>query len=87
MPINPLSVAPTIQAFNWENFKKSFLKLWCLHLVYVTRPIAQTEMSLIADPVVKNSIPAKSYTFVEVDHETHSTIILAQGVLSICVQA
>ena len=34
------------------------------------------DASLIADPGVPSSIPALSYTFVEIDHETISTVIL-----------
>ena len=33
-------------------------------------------MSLTADPGVASSIPARSHTFVEIDHEIISTIIL-----------
>ena len=35
-----------------------------------------TDACLIADPVVVSSIPARSHTFVEIDHETISTVIL-----------
>ena len=35
-----------------------------------------TDASLIADPGVVRSIPARSHTFVEIDHEIISTIIL-----------
>ena len=33
-------------------------------------------MSLTADPGVASSIPARSHTFVEIDHEIISTVIL-----------
>ena len=33
-------------------------------------------LSLIADPGVKSSIPARAHTFVEIDHEIISTVIL-----------
>ena len=35
-----------------------------------------TDASLTADPGVASSIPARSHTFVEVDHEIISTVIL-----------
>ena len=35
-----------------------------------------TDASLTADPGVVNSIPARSHTFVEIDHEIISTVIL-----------
>ena len=47
-----------------------------------TGPIAQsvtclaTDASLIADPGVASSIPAWSHTFVEIDYEIISTVIL-----------
>ena len=40
----------------------------------VTCPV--TDASLIADPVVASSIPARSHTFVTIDHEIISTVIL-----------
>ena len=36
----------------------------------------ETDASLTADPGVASSIPARSHTFVEIDHEIISTIIL-----------
>ena len=35
-----------------------------------------TDASLIADPGVLSLIPARSHTFVEIDHEIFSTVIL-----------
>ena len=35
-----------------------------------------TDASLTADPGVASSIPARSHTFVEIDHEKVSTVIL-----------
>ena len=35
-----------------------------------------TDESLTADPGVASSIPARSHTFVEIDHEIISTVIL-----------
>ena len=45
-------------------------------------PVAQsvtclaTDACLTADPGVASSIPARSHTFVEIDHEIISTVIL-----------
>ena len=45
-------------------------------------PVAQsvtclvTDAKLTADPGVASSIPARSHTFVEIDHEIISTVIL-----------
>ena len=35
-----------------------------------------TDVSLTADPEVDSSIPARSHTFVEIDHEINSTVII-----------
>ena len=35
-----------------------------------------TDACLTADPLVASSIPARSHTFVEIDHEIISTVIL-----------
>ena len=39
-------------------------------------PVAQSVASLIADPEIVSSIPARPHTFVEVDHEIFSMVIL-----------
>ena len=41
-----------------------------------------TDMSLTADPGVSSSIPARSHTFVEIDHEIISTVILLSSAKS-----
>ena len=38
--------------------------------------LVATDASLTADPGVASSIPARSHTFVEIDHEIISTVIL-----------
>ena len=43
--------------------------------VLVLGPVAQSVASLIADPGVANSIPTRSHTFVEINHEIFSTDI------------
>ena len=45
-------------------------------------PIAQSVASPIADPGVMSSIQARFHTFVEIDHEIISTVILF-GLVSI----
>ena len=51
-------------------------------LKYVHEALAQsvtclaTDMCLTADPGVASSIPVRSHTFVEIDHEMISTVIL-----------
>ena len=55
---------------------------WSLHLLVLQGGVAQsvtclaTEASLTADPGVANSIPAWSHTFVVIDYEIISTVIL-----------
>ena len=39
--------------------------------------VAQWEVSLIADPEVVSSIPARSHTFVEIDCEIYSAVIFS----------
>ena len=61
--------------------------LFCLLLTHLSQRlgpgrVAQsvaclaTDTSLTADPGVASSIPARSHTFVEIDHEIISTVIL-----------
>ena len=42
----------------------------------VAQSVTCTDASLTADPGVASSIPAWSHTFVEIDHEIISTVIL-----------
>ena len=50
--------------------------------MYITRHVAQsvmclaTDVCLTADPGVASLIPTQSHTFVEIDHEIVSTVIL-----------
>ena len=41
-----------------------------------------TDASLTADQGVASSIPARSHTFVEIDHEINSTVILLPSAVS-----
>ena len=55
---------------------------------HFTGPKAQSVASPIADPGVAISIPARSHTFAQIDHEIISTVILLlplnqEGLLSI----
>ena len=48
-----------------------------------------TDAKLTADPGVASSIPARSHTFVEIDHEINSTVILlpsAESFMKGCCQ-
>ena len=48
-----------------------------------------TDASLTANPGVTSSIPARSHTFVEIDHEIFSTVILlpsAESFKKVCCQ-
>ena len=48
-----------------------------------------TDAKLTADPGVASSIPARSHTFVEIDHEIISTAILlpsAESFMKVCCQ-
>ena len=45
-------------------------------LISLSSQVAQSVTCLTADPWVTSSIPAQSYTFVEIDHEIMSTVIL-----------
>ena len=53
-----------------------------LLFIFCAGPIAQsvtclaTDACLTADPGVASSIPARSHTFVEIEHEIISTVIL-----------
>ena len=51
-----------------------------MYTVYVrtieTGPIAHLVVSPIADPEVVSLIPARSHTFMEIDHEVFSAVIL-----------
>ena len=45
-------------------------------MLFGPRRIAQSLMCLTADPRVTSSIPARSHTFLAIDHEIHFTAIL-----------
>ena len=57
-------------------------KVWSALLCIIPGRVAQsvtwlaTDACLTADPGVASSIPARSHTFVEIDHEIISTVIL-----------
>ena len=68
-----------------EKLTVTFVHITCFgQRITVTLPghVAQsvmclaTDASLTADPGVASSIPARSYTFVEIDHEIISKVIL-----------
>ena len=55
---------------------------WFCHFAHIPGRVAQsvtclaTDACLTADPGVASSIPARYHTFVEIDHEIISTVIL-----------
>ena len=58
--------------------------------IFKPDPVAQSIESLIADPGVVGSIPARPHTFMEIDRETFSTVILLlpliqKGLLSVTI--
>ena len=72
-----------IAASDWFTLKPS-LRVLLYPDIFVFEPgrVAQsvtclaTDVSLTADPGVASSIPARSHTFVKIDHEIISTVIL-----------
>ena len=69
--------------WRWRGQSFGFLKTQCI--VFLSKKpgrVAQsvtclaTDACLTADPGVASSIPARSHTFVEIDHEMISTVIL-----------
>ena len=71
---------PTVGQFT-ITFAHSYTSNWQLGLLESGR-VAQsvtclaTDACLTADPGVASSIPARSHTFAEIDHEIISTVIL-----------
>ena len=63
-------------------FYNSYQRIIRRHLYYLPGRVAQsvtclaTDACLTADPGVASSIPARYHTFVEIDHEIISTVIL-----------
>ena len=53
-----------------------YLCHWCPDRVAKSVTCLATDACLTADPGVASSIPARSHTFVEIDHEIISTVIL-----------
>ena len=64
----------------WSNRVASYYSLpspeWIPGRVAQLVTCLATDASLTADPGVASSIPARSHTFVEIDHEIISTVIL-----------
>ena len=55
---------------------KSVLKVLTILLLAQSVTCLATDACLTADPGVASSIPVRSHTFVEIDHEMISTVIL-----------
>ena len=64
-----------INSSNLSCFICTVIALFHLHCTQLVTCLA-TDASLTADPGVASSIPARSHTFVEIDHEIISTVIL-----------
>ena len=64
----------------WLAFLASYTSLFMNMVSSVTKFVSwskkKVDASLTADPGVASSIPARSHTFVEIDHEIISTVIL-----------
>ena len=56
--------------------QNSFSEMHLLGRVAQSVTCLATDACLTADPGVASSIPARSHTFVEIDHEIISTVIL-----------
>ena len=68
------------------------VECWVIIMFRSVKDIVQLVASLTADPGVASSIPAQSHTFVEIDHEIFSTIILLfplkqEGLLSFITES
>ena len=67
----------TMPSYNMEiNLFKRVLNLRASGRVAQSVTCLALDASLTADPGVASSIPARSHTFVEIDHEIISTVIL-----------
>ena len=81
MKANMLSLhTPTTPGVGSIGHFFSFLKVVMLHMkqgrAAQSVTCLATDASLTADPGVVSSIPARSHTFVEIDHEIISMVIL-----------
>ena len=67
----------TASLFSWASLNKQLTSTLCTYFrVAQSVTCLAIDASLTADPRVASSIPAQSYTFVEIDHEIISTGIL-----------
>ena len=91
----PLIILRTNALKLWQNFVSAHYlenKLTDLHIpgcVAQSVTCLITDAKLTADPGVASSIPARSHTFVEIDHEIISTVILlpsAESFMKGCCQ-
>ena len=69
---------PTLEARRDQSSLLFFHKIHCGIPGRVAQSVTclATDTCLTADPGVASSIPARSHTFVEIDHEIVSTVIL-----------
>ena len=72
----------TYRQCSYSNRQYKKIKRQCSYIDSLPGRVAQsvtclvTDAKLTADPGVASSIPARSHTFVEIDHEIISTVIL-----------
>ena len=81
-----ISYALSILRTNGQNLTKLYKYIYidkiCVNRIFIPGCVAQsvtclaTDACLTADPGVASSIPARYHTFVEIDHEIISTVIL-----------
>ena len=72
---------------NFSSFHANLNLYFFLYMVYtILGPVAQLVTSLTADTRIARLIPAWSHTFMEIDHEISSSVILLlpiqEGLLS-----
>ena len=69
-------------------FNEQNLMFWVQSTALYPAALAQSVICLTADPGVASSIPARSHTFMEIDHEIISTLfsslsLIQEGLLSV----
>ena len=67
---------PEGYSFKWHLSVWNHISIPILGRVALSVTCLATDASLTADPGVASSIPARYQTFVEIDHEIFSTVIL-----------
>ena len=73
---------PNVSTFSIKQFFMYFLLLFTGRVVQSVTCLA-TDVCLTADPGVASSIPARCHTFMEIDHEIISMVILLPSAVQI----